>query len=339
MATKQYPFISVLLAARNEAKYLHTCLEALANLNYPKQCLEILIGDDDSEDQTAQIAQDFIDALPADSFSFRLFNIRHNLGKAKSKANVLAQLANEAETNGELFLVTDADTELQTDALNALLELSGEKISVVTGFTVIKETNFFAQLQSLDYHYGFGWVVIASRLGIPLTTIGNNMLIHRRAYEETGGYENMPFSVTEDYQLFWQTLQNGWTFKQVMPADKKIALTAHISTWKELIMQRKRWLTGALQLPIAYRATVLIDGLALFIFMVLYSIFPSIAYSFIAFRAAIHLLICAYFTLKTNKTHLLFYFPIYEFFNIFLNAIVGIIYLFSRQIVWKGRTF
>ena len=41
-----YPKVSLLLAARNEALLIERCLAAIDQLDYPKDKLEILIGDD-----------------------------------------------------------------------------------------------------------------------------------------------------------------------------------------------------------------------------------------------------------------------------------------------------
>jgi cellulose synthase/poly-beta-1,6-N-acetylglucosamine synthase-like glycosyltransferase len=54
-----WPTISILLAARNEEEYLRACVETIFMLDYPKEKIQILIGNDDSEDHT----QDVIDAL------------------------------------------------------------------------------------------------------------------------------------------------------------------------------------------------------------------------------------------------------------------------------------
>ena len=45
------PFISVLIAARNEEDNLADCLESILAVDYPKDRFEILVGDDKSEDR------------------------------------------------------------------------------------------------------------------------------------------------------------------------------------------------------------------------------------------------------------------------------------------------
>src|SRR5690349_11432189 len=95
------PFISILLAARNEEKNIINCLENLGKLNYSSDRYEVLIGNDQSEDETETLIENFI----KDKSNFKLLNIKENLGMAKGKANVLAHLAKQAK--GEYFFITD----------------------------------------------------------------------------------------------------------------------------------------------------------------------------------------------------------------------------------------
>ena len=76
-----YPKVSLLLAARNEALLIERCLAAIDQLDYPKDKLEILIGDDDSSDDTAALVQAFIKDKP----QYRLISITTQVGKAKVK--------------------------------------------------------------------------------------------------------------------------------------------------------------------------------------------------------------------------------------------------------------
>jgi cellulose synthase/poly-beta-1,6-N-acetylglucosamine synthase-like glycosyltransferase len=52
--------ISVLIPARNEAENIRICIESIYHQNYPKSLFEIIILDDFSEDETANIVLDLI---------------------------------------------------------------------------------------------------------------------------------------------------------------------------------------------------------------------------------------------------------------------------------------
>ena len=52
-----FPFVSVVIAARNEAGYIGDCLKGLAGQSYPADRYEVLVVDDGSTDGTAQIVR------------------------------------------------------------------------------------------------------------------------------------------------------------------------------------------------------------------------------------------------------------------------------------------
>lgn len=240
--TQELPFISILLAARNEAHQITECLQALAQIDYPVGQWEVWVGDDDSEDTTFEVVQGFIEGLP----HFHLMRIEKTLGAAKGKANVLAHLARKAK--GTVFLCTDADVIVPTTWAKALLSHWEPSMGVVTGFTLVEGSSVFAHLQGIDWVWALTLIKQASDLGIATTAMGNNMLISRESYEEVGGYESIPFSVTEDYALFRAITDKGWGFKQLLSPEVMASTTA-IDTWQGLIQQRKRWMHGAMQVP------------------------------------------------------------------------------------------
>ena len=49
------PFVSIVIPARNEEKFIGKCIESILNGTYPKDKLEILVVDGMSEDRTEEI--------------------------------------------------------------------------------------------------------------------------------------------------------------------------------------------------------------------------------------------------------------------------------------------
>jgi succinoglycan biosynthesis protein ExoA len=54
------PKISIIMAVRNESKYIHECIEAIVNQDYPKEKTEIIIADGESSDNTIEILSNFL---------------------------------------------------------------------------------------------------------------------------------------------------------------------------------------------------------------------------------------------------------------------------------------
>lgn len=59
----QYTYVSIIIPAFNEEIYIGKCLEAITNLNYPKDAYEIIIVDNGSTDKTVSICKNFTDYI------------------------------------------------------------------------------------------------------------------------------------------------------------------------------------------------------------------------------------------------------------------------------------
>ncbi|MEZ4901995.1 MAG: glycosyltransferase [Spirosomataceae bacterium] len=140
--------VSILIAARNEAHTILDCLQSVEALSYPKENLQILVGNDASEDDTEQLVQNFITEKPY----FQLINVinRENSINAtlKGKANVLAHLAQHA--TGEYLFFTDADIEVPKDWIQNMLLHFKKNVGIVTGITTMK-TPIFPKIHPISW--------------------------------------------------------------------------------------------------------------------------------------------------------------------------------------------
>jgi 1,2-diacylglycerol 3-beta-glucosyltransferase len=236
------PTVSILIAARNEEENILHCLHAIQNLTYPTEHIEVWIGDDQSTDATNKLVTAYIHNKP----NYHLVSVQPATTHVKGKANVLAQLAQQAR--GEFLFITDADIQVPPYWIGSILGGFEERTGIVSGSTIVAGTGFFARTQRIDWAYASGMIHIVSEMDIPVTAIGNNMAIRRACYDDTGGYENLPFSVTEDLQLFISAIGKGWGFRNLLDAGST-AFTAPLNTLNDALQQRKRWVSGAFRLP------------------------------------------------------------------------------------------
>ena len=237
------PRVSILLAARNEEAALPRCLASIRALDYPPHLLEVLLGDDASTDRTRAVAEA---AMQGFGGQFEVVPIADTLGLARGKANVLAHLARRA--SGTVFFVTDADISLPASWLRAMLAYAAPGVGTVTGLTTVVGAPVLARLQSFDWLVALALMQVASDGGQPMSAMGNNMLVTRAAYLATGGYEALPFSVTEDFALFEAVNAQGYGYRQVF-APQVRAATLPAPTWGALLRQRLRWMRGVAALP------------------------------------------------------------------------------------------
>ena len=326
------PFVTVMIAARNEERNILACLTSVHQLTYPWDRLEVLIGNDHSEDCTKALIEEFIRDKPW----FRLIDISENRGEAQGKANVLAQLTRQAR--GDYFFFTDADIQLPCSWVENMLEGFDRRTGVVTGFTVIKGTRLFGQLQSVDWVYSLGLVSLISDLGIPISTLGNNMAVTRDAYLATKGYEHLPFSITEDHQLFHEIVQRGYRFKQFM--DKEVtAITEPVPDIWHWLHQRKRWMNAAFHSALPLQAFMVLQVLFYPLLTFIYYFSPLSAFALLICRLvlqAIYIDVMATRVLQRGVNGSVF---LYDFYTIFLQTLLLLFYFLPVKINWKNREY
>lgn len=332
MKKDNYPFVSILLPARNESAVILETLKCLNNLNYPKDHLEILVANDGSDDDTEEIILRFIHNQP----HFKLISISGGQKKIPGKAGVLSILANQAQ--GAFLLMTDADTHLPRYWIENMLTHFEPHIGIITGFTIVKPTSFFACMQSLDWLVGMGCIQILSRFNIPVTSVGNNMAVRTEAYRHTGGYEKIPFSVTEDFALFREIINLGYQFRH-LKNENSFAFTRSETTCANLIRQRLRWACGAVQIPKFCVLFLFAYMLCAILLPLLYCFNQHLAIWFWAAKCLVQYSIAIYFIVQFKQYILLKWIPVYEVYSLGFNFVLLLKYLMTNQIIWKGKAY
>ena len=128
--TTEKPFISIVIAARNEADYIGPCLESLKEQTYPTDLFEILVVDDDSSDNTAQIISS------AQIPNLRLLNFKDRFAEMAAKKRPMSVGLEQAQ--GQWILTTDADCTLPATWIASMASYMTSETGVVIGFSQLK---------------------------------------------------------------------------------------------------------------------------------------------------------------------------------------------------------
>lgn len=324
--------VSILLAARNEEATILRCLQALAALDYPKNHLEILVGNDASADATETIVLDFIGDKP----QFRYLSIQHQTEGLRGKANVLAQLSHLA--TGDYFFFCDADIAVAPTWIESMLRFFKPKVGVVVGVTRMVPGGTFAAMQSLEWLFSITAMRFFSLFEIPFTGMGNNMAVTREAYWAVGGYEKIGFSIVEDFALFMAILDAGFTFTQGFQ-PQVVSLSLPVQRVSELLVQRKRWVKGAMQAPWPIKLSFIASAFLLPALLILGFVAPAWSLGL----AVLHFLLVGTISLTglglLRQTDLIKFIPIFWFYFSINNTTMLINYLLPTPTVWKGRNY
>jgi cellulose synthase/poly-beta-1,6-N-acetylglucosamine synthase-like glycosyltransferase len=334
MSTEVFPKVSILLAARDEEDNIIACLQGLHNLDYPKDKIEILIGDDQSEDKTADLVIDFIQGKE----NFKYFKVPSDYSPSRGKARVLAFLANQAE--GEFYAITDADITISESWIKGLLPyFENKEIGIVSATTIVGASGVLGGMQSIDWLYFMGLLKSIDNLGLPSTAIGNNMMIKKKAYWDTGGYEKIEFSITEDYKVYEVVTSLGWKCLNIMTPNT-LACSKHVDDISVLLNQRKRWLKGAKDLPFFWWVLFTLFTLfypAVAVLMIANPLAATVLFGLkIIIQAAQIRKICKILNYKMFNSLELFQ---YEIYLILMTLSTAIYYVLPIKTIWKGREY
>lgn len=331
---EDFPAATIIVAARNEEENILRCLDSLDKLIYPENKLEIILVDDRSTDKTSEIIDNFIYGKE----KFRKIITKKEIGKLKGKTNALANALEIAK--GEIILTTDADCEVNPKWVYTTASYYQPDIAIVNGFTTQKAQNGFSGMQAIDFIYLLTVASGTINLGNPISCIGNNMSYRKKAYEEVGGYENLPFSVTEDFNLL-NAINKLKKYKIIYPLTSETLITSlPCENLKELYHQKKRWTVGGLGVPLS-GYIIMAYGFFTNLCILLTPLFFSAAWLYLAFFKIIIDFFLMYFIHKDLKIvknlKYFFYFEIY--YTLYVVLIPFILTFFNHKVVWKGREY
>lgn len=230
---KDYPAVSVLMAAYNEEKVIAATLRAVLVSRYPGE-MEVIVVDDGSTDQTGAI----VAAMAAHDTRIRLIQ-QVNQGKAKA-------LQAGIETVRHEFVVSlDADTQFEPDTIAALVEpFADPRVGAVSGRARVGNARtLFARFQSLEYTCGFNLDRRAyGQLDCITVVPGAVSALRMSALKEAGGIRTD--TLAEDTDLTLNLHRYGYV---VAYAPLAVAWTEAPETVKTFAKQRFRWAFGTLQ--------------------------------------------------------------------------------------------
>lgn len=330
--TEPLPTVTVLVCARNEEHHIDECLQSLAMIDYPRERLEILFLDDRSTDRTPQILQEWSARLP----HLRVI-VSHDDGGARGKVNALIQGMDRA--TGEIIIMTDADCRVPPQWVREHVRLYDADTGMVSSMTSLFTRSVFSGAHCLEMVQVLALSMAGINYNIPLSVIGNNLSVRKKAYDELGGYRNIDFSVTEDLALF-QTVWHSGKWKVKFNANRDIAvLTYPPEDFKTWWRQKHRWVIGGKAIGLAGWIILLLGflgsvSLALIPFA-LEMRFALIALS-IKFTADLAILIPTF--LSIGRGGRLLYFPFYQVYLFFFLLCVPILY-FQKNVRWKERVY
>jgi len=107
------PFVTILVAARNERQNIRACIDSLKSVLYEKELLEIILVNDNSDDDTLEIMLRETNGLS----HFRILDTK-DCPASTLTGKTRALDFGFSNARGELIMMTDADCIVSPDWVN-----------------------------------------------------------------------------------------------------------------------------------------------------------------------------------------------------------------------------
>lgn len=200
------PLVSIIIAAKNEERNIENCLKSILAQFYPREKIEIIVVDNNSDDNTKEIAKKYTD---------KVFNLANEINLKGVKNFRGAQLnfgVNKAD--GEIIFFPDADMTFDNNLINEAVE----------------KLNDFDALFIPEIVYGkglFGKIRNFERSFYNGTSVDGVRIVKRGAFMKVGGFniENIAFGPDDwDFtkMLKINNLKIGITDKSLFHHEEQI---------------------------------------------------------------------------------------------------------------------
>jgi cellulose synthase/poly-beta-1,6-N-acetylglucosamine synthase-like glycosyltransferase len=131
--------LSIIIPARNEAENIEQCIQSILQNNYPTHLFEIIVVDDHSEDNTANIVKEYA----AQNVKLILLKdfVTDKINSYKKKAIEVAI----TQASGTLIITTDADCIVPATWLQTIASFYEEKKPAFIAAPVLIDASYFSQ--------------------------------------------------------------------------------------------------------------------------------------------------------------------------------------------------
>ncbi|HEY3294322.1 MAG TPA: glycosyltransferase [bacterium] len=200
------PPISIIVAGRNEERYVGGCLRSLLQLDYDPQLTELIFVDDHSTDGTRALAE----GLAVESGGrLRVLSAPPCPAGMGPKKNAIA--FGVAQAKGELLLFTDADCLVKPGWATCAVSSYRQKTGAATGPVLPPvEAGFVNRLLRLERILISYTSASAIGWGSPASASGGNFSYRRAAFDSVGGIAHAQVASGDDDLMAQAIARHGW---------------------------------------------------------------------------------------------------------------------------------
>ena len=335
--------LSIVIAVRNEALNIEALLKSLSQQNYPQDLYEIIIVDDDSDDETVRLVEEFV-SRQAEIKNLKLITLDKNDVWGKKAAIDKGIKASK----GEVIVITDADCIAGSKWISTIASFfEKHKPQMILGpVRMTDDGSFFGKLQSLEFSSLISSAAGSCNAGFPLLANGANMAFTRHAYESCGGFLDNAHYPSGDDMFLMMSIKKKFGAKaiQFLHSEDAIVNTPATQGVKPFFQQRMRWVSKSRgytdpMLIVASTNVFLVNAWLVVLAFSAFS-FPEYLKLFLilyVLKLIVDLPLMVSFNRFQRSVKLLWLFPMMELLNAVYTLVIGIAGNIGKY-EWKGRS-
>lgn len=351
-----YLGVSIIIPYRNEAENLPFLFTAIAQLEYPSDQFEVLLINDNSTDNSLELAQDFMRAYS--NLSIQCLNSQRTSGSPKKDALTLGI----HHAQNPWIVTTDADCTFPSSWLQTLNSfISQKKPKMIVGPVAIATTagsSLLNTFEQLDFLSLMGATLGGFGMRMPFMCNGAHLAYEKEAFIAQGGFTSNNHIASGDDHFLLEKFAQAYPRKiHYLNTSKAIVTTMAQHSWKDLIRQRVRWASKASAYSYWFSKAV---GLLVFITncilaalliyvplqwllgtyfdMAFATALPVQLILALLFKWSVDFLLIARTARFYNRKQYLIWYPILMILYPFLNVYIALKSLLASY-EWKGRRF
>lgn len=342
--------ISVIIPARNEEKNIAICLDSINHQTYDKDLFEVIVVDDHSTDNTADIIKNH----PLQNLKLIALKdfISDEINSYKKKAIEIAI----AQSTAELIITTDADCIVPEKWLETIAAFYNQHQPqfIAAPVSINCSFKFIEMFQALDFAMLQGITAASVHKKIHSMCNGANLAYSKKAFLAVDGFKGIDTIASGDDMLLMHKIYKQYPVKVMfLKSSDVIVQTEPVYTLKEFFNQRIRWASKADKYDDKrIFAVLLLVYLVNFLLvaMPVMAAFTNVPFTIANLTLSLWQLWLWLLLLKTlvelvflypvaiffGKQKLLWIFPLMQPFHILYTVIAGWLGKFGKY-NWKGR--
>ena len=237
--TSYRPFVSVVIASRNEAENIPHLLNYLTNQTYPKNLYEIIIVNDRSSDNSKNILEKYENKIE----NLKVITINNCPSIWSSKKWAIHNGIKNSK--GKIILQTDADCSMEKDWINSMIAPFIDKsVGLVSSLTPLlsKNKNIFKGLFLMDSIAQDIFSGYSIGKGLALSCNASSIAYRKSYFIDMKGYHQIKHIISGDDDLILHKLVHyiGCRVKFILHPDAAVFSNPPL-TLMEFINQRMRY--------------------------------------------------------------------------------------------------